>query len=1182
VSSHYIITGKKDGLIYIAASRSLDPSIFTGWTQVSGMTFKAVGTGIETFQLYTHPYHAGDTVDVFFGTFLNGLVLAPNIDAPQVEERLRLLRAAEVGDLDELDKIVSKNPDAVNQADKAGIGLIDHTIASLIPSDTATIADLLNTVGWLADHGADPNLSQQYGSQTPLAAAINVGNLQLVNLLLAKGADPNLCSGDDASPFEHVLSYKTQRYQSAGNATPIDLYDAIIGPGAKIPFDPRKKSRDGAVPLASLILSPMCTVQMVQTLLAMGADLHERITIPGNSLNGLHGYADDLVQLSYNDSHAASIDLGLVDLAVIAHHSDVLSYLLSQGLSVNDRTITGETPLYYAATERSEMITTLLGLHASANVVNCFGQTPAEFALAHHGFGWQDQELPPQFKNLLLLTDLSHKNRLGLTPLVEAIQERNTQNARDVLSVYHPVSTMERAELAAAQDNIPALQHLLSSAPGLVRQRLCNGRTLLHTAALWNSGKAADLLLKYGADPNARDSDGNTALSLLLVTYIKRDQSHTLNDTGPLRSLAIGTDDDPMVAQLVHFSESLIAAGANVNITGEYDGSPLSSSAALDSLVLAATLLRHGANPNVDADRNSSPLTVATSPGMVELLVRAGADVSAFDSAALRRAIEMRNAPVAEALIEHGTNISDPQSGGETLLMSAVEQGEIGVVRLLLDKGVPVNTVAETGKTALWVAEDSPEMTGLLLEHGAEAPSTPAAYSGFPTDTPLIIAIKQQDLDAANTAIVADPTLINKVGVEGSTPLVVALHSNGDFSEKQSQIVRLLVSSGANVKPTGEIEETPLEAAVGTGSTDMVQLLLDHGATIDERSPGGETPLFSAKDPVMVKFLVSHGSDPNAVNFDGDTAVHVESGMGQQGMVDAFLSAGAKLNGLNGYGDQPLNVILNYPDNVRLIPCAALISASNLNTTGHNGLSAFQDVLESGWSDLRAAFLFTHPKLDPFTSFLTQVSQNDGVAVFNSLKVNPEFATARLANGATALHIAALWNAIASARVLLAGGADIEACDSKGATPLQWTIKRNASEPVRTDFATFLLTHRADPDSQNVDGLTTLEKAIAADDASLATLLLESKANPDIQDDQGETALHVLARQSDQDNLTPLIPLLVTHGASLNTLCWNGQSRDAGLQTPLDIAVAHSNEKFETALVKEGAKAASVGTGTGN
>jgi len=96
VSSHYILTGKKDGLIYIAASRSLDPSIFTGWTQVSGMTFKAVGTGIETFQLYTHPYHAGDTVDVFFGTFLNGLVLAPNIDAPQVDERLRLLRAAEV------------------------------------------------------------------------------------------------------------------------------------------------------------------------------------------------------------------------------------------------------------------------------------------------------------------------------------------------------------------------------------------------------------------------------------------------------------------------------------------------------------------------------------------------------------------------------------------------------------------------------------------------------------------------------------------------------------------------------------------------------------------------------------------------------------------------------------------------------------------------------------------------------------------------------------------------------------------------------------------------------------------------------------------------------------------------------------------------------------------------------
>ena len=68
---------------------------------------------------------------------------------------------------------------------------------------------------------------------------------------------------------------------------------------------------------------------------------------------------------------------------------------------------------------------------------------------------------------------------------------------------------------AAHQDNVDSLTELLDAEPELVDSRTDDfQRTPLHCASKRGSRAAARLLLARGADPQARDSEGNTPLEL--------------------------------------------------------------------------------------------------------------------------------------------------------------------------------------------------------------------------------------------------------------------------------------------------------------------------------------------------------------------------------------------------------------------------------------------------------------------------------------------------------------------------------------------------------------------------------------------------------------------------------------------------------------------------------------------
>ena len=82
------------------------------------------------------------------------------------------------------------------------------------------------------------------------------------------------------------------------------------------------------------------------------------------------------------------------------------------------------------------------------------------------------------------------------------------------------------------------------------------------------------------------------------------------------------------------------------------------------------------------------------------------------------------------------------------------------------------------------------------------------------------------------------------------------------------QAVQNLLDRGVEAPGDQELGEALCTAAFH-GHREVVELLLSHGADVDARGAGGETPLHCAIEniqPEVVTLLLKHGADVNAAN----------------------------------------------------------------------------------------------------------------------------------------------------------------------------------------------------------------------------------------------------------------------------------------------------------------------------
>ena len=370
-----------------------------------------------------------------------------------------------------------------------------------------------------------------------------------------------------------------------------------------------------------------------------------------------------------------------------------------------------------------------------------------------------------------------------------------------------------------------------------------------------------------------------------------------------------------------------------------------------------------------------------------------------------------------------------------------------------------------------------------------------AGLAAASNDLGLVDAVKQRDHEAVRS-LLTEHAEVNALQADGSTALLWA--ANRDDLE----MVELLIRAGAKVNTANLYGITPLSMACTNGNAAMVEKLLAAGATPKTAQETGETPLMTCSrtgNAEAVKLLLAQGADVNAKETEkGQTALMWAAAQRHPQVVQALVEYGGDLRARS----------------------AQLL-------------------------------LYTPRIIDERLGFY-----NEKTSYFPKVK-----------GGFTPLMFAAQAGALDSVRVLLAAGADVNEGTPDDGSPLV-LASFNGHEKV----ALFLLEKGADPNATDGYGLTPLHWVLQ----------------------EGIKAIFTRPRPTDRfwvhPNLPELVKALLVHGANPNARIKKdfypydinryGRSRGTGLPqmyfagaTPFFLAAAVADLPAMRALVEGGADA---------
>lgn len=258
---------------------------------------------------------------------------------------------------------------------------------------------------------------------------------------------------------------------------------------------------------------------------------------------------------------------------------------------------------------------------------------------------------------------------------------------------------------------------------------------------------------------------------------------------------------------------------------------------------------------------------------IADLLIRAGARASAANdngATPLHLACTNRSAPMVERLLAAKANPNAALASGETVLMTCARAGEAKAVKALLVHGADVNAKERAhDQTALmWAASQRhPGVVQLLIEAGADIRARSRTYPqtvvGEQTQragreelnytvlrggsTPLLFTARVGDVDSARLLLAAGAD-VNDSLPDGTSALVLAAHSAGAPNAAAAlgwsgagRVGALLLEKGADPNAFGT-GYTALHAAVLKSDVNLVKALLARGANPNIRMTKG-TPL---------------------------------------------------------------------------------------------------------------------------------------------------------------------------------------------------------------------------------------------------------------------------------------------------------------------------------------------------
>jgi ankyrin len=605
--------------------------------------------------------------------------------------------------------------------------------------------------------------------------------------------------------------------------------------------------------------------------------------------------------------------------------------------------------------------------------------------------------------------------------------------------------------------------------------------TALHLAVRHRIHATAEALLKHKPNLELRDRDGRTPF-LLAAYHADVRLMQLLADAGANIKAVAPNEDSALTLAIQNRVSALDAVKYllqhkfDLNQPDKSGRTPLHHAAGIKNPAVVKLLLQNGADPNPKNDprfpKQLPPLAVAINTDDIEtiqLLLEHKSDPNA--GAPLALAARRKNLESVEVLLKSTADPNLPDGEGNRPLFFAARDGNRLMADRLLKAGADPNLPSARGALPLHAAVEKSDklMVEMLLKAGADpskpddARATAVTYATRKGDK-VILDILLENIkeppppeDRANilrNAVVGGRLNILKTILEKEKDPVAAVNSRaaGDSSllhlaafHDQLDIARELIARGAHVNAQTDQGFTPLHSAK---SAAMIRLLLEHGADPNALTKTEErTPLMqrlqSPTSPEIVRLFIEHKTDIAAADKNGDTALHHAAHRPDGEVVALLLKAGANPNARNKVNATPLH---------------------HAAAAGHFAVAKL--LLEHG--------------------------------------ANPN---AQADNEITPLHRAVERGHAAVVKLLLDHKADPNARDALGRTPyLMATEDRN-----RANLADLFQELPLDVTSADADGNTLLHVVARSGNPRQLQLILARKPNLAVKNKNGETPLHVAA-----------------------------------------------------------------------
>jgi len=625
-------------------------------------------------------------------------------------------------------------------------------------------------------------------------------------------------------------------------------------------------------------------------------------------------------------------------------------------------------------------------------------------------------------------SDVKAATANGWTPLMAAARSGHPDVAAYLIKKGADVNAMKTdhsmsALLAAAEMNRPEMIALLASAGADVNTIHANGKTGLMAAAGGDLFESIGALVKAKADVNVSDKEGFSAL--MRAVEVNHPETAGLLIQAGADVGVIGKDGTTALILASRLNQPptvklLLLHGAEVNAQDSHGQTALMFAAQNGYASIVQELLSKSADVNL---RNSDGLTAlygALSTGhseIAEVLMAKDTDINVFGTLGmnlLTLVVGRNDTTMARKLIERGfdlkreiiinewdgkKHIEYHSTAGGMALVAAASQGNLELIRLLLDRGVDVNSRGLMGRTALMYAGDygKEEVARFLLSKGADLRATDPrgsnamqlarnpktaelfkqamdAAGNKPHDSNqggnswaasfrLIKAVKQGDASAVTKALNdgADPNVQNKVDENNEWPLLLLASDKG-----QTDIVRALLDKGADINAKGPKGWTALMQAAGSGHLETVKLLVERKAFVPAENDVRESalslaqarghsnvvaflepalkkqdyqPIFEAgmnvKFKEMLEELLKEGYNIDAIDEQGRTMLCRAAFSGWKDKTEYLVAHGADVNHADAYGQTPLIMVIN-PSGVEDFDVAKILIKAGANVNARD------------------------------------------------------------------------------------------------------------------------------------------------------------------------------------------------------------------------------------------------------